>query len=135
MAVLSITAANVRPDAKNVPMRQYEASEAITAGMAVHLDTATNMIRKGTPEDYFNIVGITLTNAYTTGDIVQVQTGGEYVHGATASTGANGDTYYLYGTGGLSQYADVGTGTVVEIMYQLTATTGFIQITNTGVEI
>ena len=131
MAVITVTAANVRPATNRARPATYTCSEAITAGQAVHYDATLETVRKANTTDYTNCVGIALSNTTTAGDLVLVQTSGAYDIGGTA---LEGQMYYLNGTAGsLGLFSDIGSEGVIQVMYATSATTGVIAIKDTTV--
>ena len=134
MAFVTVTAANVRPTTTRARPVSYEASQAITAGMVVHLDATTNKVAKATSETAsLNVVGISMSNASADGDFIYVQNSGEIDTGGTVTEGAR---YYLSENPGIiGQFSDLSAGEYVEIYYATSASTAVIDITQTGVVI
>lgn len=135
MAAITITSANVRPANERSTAKTFTASQAITAGQAVHLDTSTNKIQPGDAGSATapNIVGIAMSDAAADGDLVYVQDSLLYEVGGTVT---QGQFYYLSPVaGGIAPFADLGSGDwVVQLMQAQDASTALIDINNTGID-
>ena len=122
MADLSVTESLVTPDNDSQTYRNYEVSEAITAGQAVAQDAAGLLIKAiADTADNADVIGIAMTSATGTGEYVTVAERGSIVTGATMVAG---QYYVLSATaGGIAPFSDLTTGDFATYVFVAESTT------------
>ena len=137
MADLTITAASVVPVASTAQIeRRYLAGATITAGQAVYLDTADNLLKLADANASAAtavLLGVALHGA-SAGQPLAVITGGDYNPGATVAVGT---VYRLSGTaGGIAPNADGVTGWYTSLIGVATTASNIrVAINNSAVAI
>lgn len=134
MSDLSITATAVKKTTTTTLSTQYDAGEAMTAGMMCYLKSSDSKLYKANSSDTTKYAwyGMVMNQAVAADQPVLVATSGDITMGSILTAG---EFYFVSGTGGgLQPYADLGSGEYIGLAgYATTATNLKLSKVLTGV--